>query len=571
MKFVDRPPGRLSRSGSRERVRIIQPGTYTPIRRFVVSGLGPLLTLSLFLILSPSAIGQSPEAPARQLPPTNTQPPPPVPQPVSPAAPPPSAGEQASPGTPPSPSAAQPIPPAKEQLPKPVKERQITLDFNNVDLPVFVKFVSEIVGKNFIIDERVRGKVTIFSPTKISVDKVYQVFLSVLDIKGLTAVGDGEMIQILPSTEVPPERNINVYYLENANAEETAKLLTSLVTRAGGPPAARRPVVQKLGEFEGSVQIIPDKATNALIITASDQDFEKLKDVIQKLDVRRRQVYVEAVIMEVAEDKLRELGTELGAVGAYQNNNQSVTILGGFNQDPTDIANLPDIPGLDVGLSTVNIRVLLKALQSSNDVNILSTPQILTSNNQKAKIVVAQNVPFVTGSSATPGGVTQRTVSRQDVGVTLELTPEILEGDRVRMDVRQEISTLQDTPTAILIELGPTTNKREASTTIVVPNNQTVVIGGLMRDDVSRVESKIPLLGDIPLIGWFFKTRTNHITKANLLIFLTPHVLHDKDEMDAILKQKGDTIRAYIHEGTLKGQTLSEQFLDSINPPTDKR
>jgi general secretion pathway protein D len=571
MKFVDRFPGRLSRSGSRGRARIIRPGTFTPIRRFVVSGLGPLLTLFLLLMLSPPAIGQSPEAPGGQRPSTDTQQSPPVPQPVPPATPPPAAGQQASPGTQPAPSAAQPIPPAKEQPAKPVKERQITLDFNNVDLPVFVKFVSEIVGKNFIIDERVRGKVTIFSPTKISVDKVYQVFLSVLDIKGLTAVGDGEMIQILPTSEVPPERNINVYYLENANAEETAKLLTSLVTRAGGAPAARRPVVQKLGEFEGSVQIIPDKATNALIITASDQDFEKLKDVIQKLDVRRRQVYVEAVIMEVAEDKLRELGTELGAVGAYQNNNQSVTILGGFNQDPTDIANLPDIPGLDVGLSTVNIRVLLKALQSSNDVNILSTPQILTSNNQKAKIVVAQNVPFVTGSSATPGGVTQRTVSRQDVGVTLELTPEILEGDRVRMDVRQEISTLQDTPTAILIELGPTTNKREASTTIVVPNNQTVVIGGLMRDDVSRVESKIPLLGDIPLIGWFFKTRSNHVTKANLLIFLTPHVLHDKDEMDAVLKNKGDTIRAAIHAGTLKGQTLSEQFLDSINPPTDKR
>jgi len=184
---------------------------------------------------------------------------------------------------------------------------------------------------------------------------------------------------------------------------------------------------------------------------------------------------------------------------------------------------------------------------------------------------VAQNVPFVTGSTATPGGVTQRTVSRQDVGVTLELTPEILEGDRVRIDVRQEISTLQDTPTAILIELGPTTNKREASTTIVVPNNQTVVIGGLMRDDVSVVESKIPLLGDIPLIGWFFKTRSNHIVKANLLIFLTPHVLHDQEQLDTLMKQKGESIRERIHDQNLKGQTLSEQFLESINPPTDKR
>jgi len=125
-------------------------------------------------------------------------------------------------------------------MPKPVKERMITLDFNNVDLPVFVKFVSEIIGKNFIIDERVRGKVTIFSPSKISVDKVYPVLLSVLDIKGLAAVATEDMVQILPSSDVPPDRNINVYYLENANAEEAAKLLTSLVTRTGGPPPGCR-------------------------------------------------------------------------------------------------------------------------------------------------------------------------------------------------------------------------------------------------------------------------------------------------------------------------------------------
>ncbi len=491
------------------------------------------LFVGLFFLLAPvhPADAQTPEAPAAQPPPTSEAP---------------------------------------KELPKPVRERLITLDFNNVDLPVFVKFVSEIIGKNFIIDERVRGKVTIFSPTKISVDKVYQVFLSVLDIKGLAAVATGEMIQILPASEVPPERNINVYYLENANADEAAKLLTSLATRTGGPPAAGRPVVKAPGEFEGMIQIIPDKATNALLITASNRDYEMLKEVIKKLDVRRRQVYVEAVIMEVSQDKLRELGTQLGVISGYQSSNKDVTVFGGFNQAPEDIKGLTDISGIDIGVSTVNVKVLLKALQSASDVNVLSMPQILTMNNQKAKIQVGQVVPIVKGTSQV-GGVTQRALDQKDVGVILELTPDILEGDRVRMDIRQEISSLADTPPSVLIELGPTINKRETTTTVIASNNQTIVIGGLMRDDVSKVESKIPLLGDIPLIGWLFKFQSKRMNKTNLLIFLTPHVVRENQDLDALLQQKSDTMKRTLSEGAFKNQTLNEQFLNSINPPQDMR
>ena len=546
MKFVNRPPGRSRSSCRPGRLRVFHPERCMPIQKIVSRFLG--LFFGLLFLMTPvrPAVAQVPDMPQAQTPAPSPQ----VPD-------------------------AQPLPPPTselpKELPKPVRERLITLDFNNVDLPVFVKFVSEIIGKNFIIDERVRGKVTIYSPSKISVDKVYPVFLSVLDIKGLAAVTTGDMVQILPASDVPPERNINVYYLENANAEEAAKLLTSLVTRAGGPPPAGRPVIKAAGEFEGTVQLIPDKATNALLITASNRDYEMLKEVIKKIDVRRRQVYVETVIMEVSQDKLRELGTQIGAVSGYQSNNQKVTAYGGFNEAPEDIKALTDITGINIGVSTVNIKVLLKALQSSADVNVLSTPQILSTNNQKAKIVVAQNVPFVTGNNQTVGGVTQTQISRQDVGVTLELTPEILEGDRVRMDIRQEISSLADTPQAVLVQLGPTTNKREATTTVVVSNNQTVVIGGLMRDDISRSESKIPLLGDIPLIGWLFKFQSKHTTKSNLLIFLTPHIVRESQDLDALRQQKIDAMKQTVSEGVLKNQTLSEQFLNSINPPQDKR
>lgn len=462
---------------------------------------------------------------------------------------------------------AAPSLPSAEAPPaaKPSKEKLITLDFNNVDLSVFIKFVSEIIGKNFIMDERVRGKVTIFSPAKISVDKVYEVFLSVMNLKGFTVVPAEETIQILPASEVPPERNIQIYYLQNASADEMAKLLAGLVTRPTAPAAPGRAVIKTQGEFEGNIQITPDKATNALIITATPRDYKMLKEIIEKLDVKRRQVYVEAVIMEVGQDKLRELGTEIGAAAGYVSQDNDLTVVGTFNQAP-DLTALSNIPGIE--LSTVNIQAVLKVLQNMTDVNILSTPQILTTNNQKARIVVGQNVPFVTGTTTGQiGGVVTRTIQRQDVGVTLELTPEVLEGDKVRLDIRQEISTVVETAQAILIEVGPTTNKREATTSVIVGNHQTVVIGGLMRDDLTKAERKIPLLGDIPLIGWLFKFQSKRVSKTNLLIFLTPHIVQDAEDLEQIRQKKSDEMKKAIVDQKVEPRDRREEFFRAINPP----
>jgi general secretion pathway protein D len=470
---------------------------------------------------------------------------------------------QQAPAAPPVIEPAVPAVPAAQ--PKP---RLITLDFNNVDLPVLVKFVSEVIGKNFIIDERVRGKVTIFSPAKISVEKVYSVFQSVLELKGLATVSVGEVVQIVPLAEATPERQINVYFLQNANAEEIAKLLTSIATRAATPQAAGKPA-RSTGDFEGPIQIIPDKTTNALIITSSTRDYEMLKTVIEKLDVKRRQVYVEAVIMEVSQDTIRQIGTDLSAIGAFQTSTDGLTAVGGINQDPvTGFQGIGQItlPQIE-SLSPVNARVLLTFLQSRSGVNILSTPQILTTDHQKAKIVVGQNVPFVTGTSQTPGGVTQRNITRENVGVTLELTPEILDINKVRMDIRQEISSVTETPQQVLIELGPTINKREASTSVIVDNRQTVVIGGLLRDDISITEKKIPLLGDIPLLGWLFKFRSKQSNKTNLLIFLTPSIVLEAADLEQLRKQKGGEMEQFLSQENVPGGQQREGFLRSINPP----
>lgn len=499
--------------------------------------------------------------------------------------------------TPPKADSPAPIPAA------PATAQLITMDFNNVELPIFVKFISEITGKNFVIDERVRGKVTVFSPTKISVEKAYQVLLSVLELKGLTAVPQESVTKIVPLNEAPvPERMINVYYLENANAEEMVKVLSGIITRAGVPPP--RPIPQPTapgaaamppsgpaavtGEFEGQVLITADKATNALIITASPKDYEKLKDVIKKLDVKRKQVYVEAVIMEITMDKLRQIGVEIQApiqttTDASGNPiiKNTLAPIGGTNFGGiTTFASQGPIglTGLAVGVvkgtfkfgnnTFFNIGGLLRALQSDSDVNLLSTPQLLTSDNQKAEIIVAQNVPFPTGQSQTVGGNVLTTIERKDVGIILRLTPQIMESDMVKLDVYQEISAVTDTPQSVSgVVVGPTTNKRSATSTIIVKDKQTVVMGGLVQDNLTSSENKIPLLGDIPLLGWLFKFQSKHPVKTNLLIFLTPYIVKESEDLAAISSQKTEQMGTFLEENKIENREKRKEFLGTINLP----
>jgi general secretion pathway protein D len=475
---------------------------------------------------------------------------------------------------------------APEISSSPQKPRLITLDFNNVDLPVFVKFISELTRKNFIIDEKVKGKITIFSPAKITVDEAYNVFLSVLELKGFTALPVGEVIQILPSTEVPPQRSVNVYYLENANAEELLKVLSGLVARSPTPTPVRT-AVRTPGEFEGPVQLFADKSTNSLIIMASPSDYNALKEVIQKLDVKRRQVYVEAVIMEIGVDKLREIGVEVQAplrTDSSGNLTDTFQAAGGtnFGGIGTFATTGPvGLTGLAIGVvkgtfkfagqEFLNIGALLRALQTDTNVNILSTPQILTSDNQKAEIVVGENRPFPTGQSQTVGGNVLTTIERKDVGITLRLTPQIMESSQVRLDVFQEISTISDSASQTVggTFVGPTTNKRSANTSIIVRDQQTVVVGGLIRDNITKTVRKVPFLGDIPILGWLFKIQTRRTEKTNLLIFLTPYIVREPNEVAQIRENKAQDMKDFLKKEKVEKRERHEEVLDKLNQPLD--
>jgi general secretion pathway protein D len=368
--------------------------------------------------------------------------------------------------------------------------------------------------------------------------------------------------------------NINVYYLENADAEEVSKVLASLSERrtgtAGAPPtpspAARSapPATGGTGivsaELEGGVKVTPDKATNSLIIVASSNDFETLVGVIKKLDIRRRQVYVEALIMEITLDKARDLGVEFrGAVQTGSGDNKGA-ILGGTNFDfagnvnqlfgalatgnPLIFGGTGLIAGgiagsvtLPDGTKIPAITAVLRAAQTRDNINILSSPHLLTLDNKEAEIVVGENVPFITSQSRDTlnpvnTGVINNTIERKDVGITLRLTPHIHESDFVSLDIFQESSAVKGGGSPLdASTVGPTTTKRSAKTSVLVKNGDTVVLGGMMQETFTNTTSQIPLLGDIPLLGHLFRFKSVSRKKTNLLIMLTPRIIREPGEM----------------------------------------
>jgi len=329
--------------------------------------------------------------------------------------------------------------------------------------------------------------------------------------------------------------NVHVVYLKNGQAVEVAKSLTTALSN-----------LQIAGALEATQQIhvTADEGTNALIISASAQDYEVLAEIIDKLDIFREQVFVEMLIMEVGEDELRKIGVDWATLD--QSVDGSARVFGATNFGPrVDFAS-GSLEGLAVGLwrgsgTGVRIGSMLHALEKQSGVNILSTPHILTSNHNKAKIVVGESRPFVMQSKITEGDPLTPTVIKtyeyKDVGITMEITPHISQGGLIRLEIKSEFTKLIEDITTVSVDT-PTTAKREAETIVSMDSGSTVVIGGLIRDDKITIEKKVPLVGDIPLVGGLFKFRKDQLQKTNLLFFITPHIVGSQEDLKQITSDK---------------------------------
>jgi general secretion pathway protein D len=599
-------------------------------------------------------------------------------------------------------------------------KQYVTIDFNDVDINVFIKYISELTGKNFIIDRTVKGKVTVISPTRMTEEDAYQVFQSVLEVHGFTTVPSGPVIKIVPAVQarsksiptvkagekyasddkivtriipmkhsdpdelkkilspllsktsnviahsqsgmmiltdvqsnikrlmeiikeidvpavdeelviiplqyasvtdvgksisqlfiqstgrtrrssstsstikiIPYERTnslivfapkaqieklrslleqldteapkgggkIHVYYLQHANAEELVKVLTSLPTKKTSTKSKNtKAEAAKAPPLSTDLQITADPETNSLIITAPKEEYLVLEEIIEKLDIPRRMVYLEALIMEVSIDKEFQLGVEWGGSGTFHD--KTGTLGGGFSDNSFNL-----LKGVDAGVAGMangatlgvlkkgveiggvyfpDIGAVLNAFKTDSDINIIATPQVLTTDNKEATITVGQNVPYITSKNSSDSGSTQDYTNYEykDIGTTLKITPQINQADLLRLEIGVEVTRLKS-------EAGvatPTTFKRSADTTVVVHNEEIVVIGGMIGEDITSGQYKVPLLGDIPLLGWLFKTHEDKDTKTNMFIFIMPRIVESSPQLADIYQQKRDVMEK-VKEG----------------------
>ena len=375
-----------------------------------------------------------------------------------------------------------------------------------------------------------------------------------------------------------------------AAAVNQATNLGNNAGNGGASPQATAPVSSAAQPSTGGF-IQADPATNALIITAPDPLYRQLRSVIDQLDTRRAQVYVESMIVEVSADKAAEFGIQwqgiignsgneyLGGIGTNfgsgSNNILGATraLIGG--KEGLAAADLPG-NGLNIGIarkfgSIYTLGLLARALESNSDTNILSTPNLITLDNEEAKIVVGKNVPFVTGQYTNTGtGTTSpfQTIERKDVGLTLRIKPQIGENGTVRLTIFQESSDVIGEATGTT-NVGPETTKRSIESTVVVDDGQIIVLGGLMQDQYSDGRSKVPVLGDVPVLGGLFRSENRTRRKTNLMVFLRPVVMRDQDSAGKFSLDRYDLIRAQQKETQPTPRVLVPVNEAPILPPLE--
>ena len=364
-----------------------------------------------------------------------------------------------------------------------------------------------------------------------------------------------KLVALAQSLDSPTSRSANtrVIRLRHGDAKSMAETLGEISEKLK-PEAG--------GETTGKPQTVlirADESLNALVLLAEPDVVATLEDIVRQLDVPRAQVMVEAAIVEVSGDITDALGVQWavdgrGSAGGLGGTNFSGTglsvgrVLQALQDNKSDadnntLANLPD--GAIIGLGTDSFGVLITALSANSKSNLLSTPSLLTLDHQKAEILVGQNVPFQTGSFTTSGSGADNpftTIERQDIGVTLKVTPHINDGASLRLEIEQEISSIAPTSQGVnAVDL--ITNKRSIKSTILAENGQVIVLGGLIQDDVTEADSKVPLLGDLPLIGRLFRSTKETRIKRNLMVFLRPTVIRDAAGMAALSGKKYSDIR----------------------------
>lgn len=616
------------------------------------------------------------------------------------------------------------------------QQADVTLNWKDADIRKVVEAVSEVTGKNFILDPRVTGKVTLLSATPMSPDAFYEAFLSILQVHGYVAIPSGDLIKVLPdatarqfagpigtgstagpddlATQVVQVRNvgatqlvpilrplipqyghmvahagsnmliisdraanvarminiirridqasdedIEVVPLEHASAAEIVRIVTALsqTPRADGVPVTTslvadartnsvliggdktdrlrlRTLIAHLDtpleeggdtqvrylryadaeELSGKLQthfssqvqgaagaagapaagadnvsVWADTQTNAIVVNAPPKMMRSLMQIVDKLDIRRAQVLVEAIIVEVIADKTAELGVTWAVEGDSSNTPIALTNFPDLGAGVVQLATAAGSDGavdpggligegITIGVGRlsdngVSFAAILKALQGDADTNIISTPSIVTTDNEEASLNVGQEVPFVTGSysntGSNVGGAVNpfQTINREQVGVKLTITPQINEGNSMLLKISQEISNIAQSAAGAVDLI---TNERIIETTVIVDDGQILVLGGLLEDVLRESDQRVPILGSIPGLGALFRSRKTDKVKTNLLVFIRPKILRDANAVSIETNAKYNYIRDVLSESKGSGVQLMPSEEHFSLPPFEE-
>ncbi|HEY2927592.1 MAG TPA: type II secretion system secretin GspD [Albitalea sp.] len=406
--------------------------------------------------------------------------------------------------------------------------------------------------------------------------------------------------------------NIWVVYLKNADATKLAAVLRAAYsatgatatstptptgvtaaqpatpgTPGGASPQATAPVTPSAGPSTGGF-VQADPSTNSLIITAPEPMYRQLRAMIDQLDSRRAQVYIESMIVEVNGENAADFGFQWQGLIGNRGDNTLVGVGTNFGS-ASNIINLntgaaagtfttEGNQGFNIGLvrnfgGTYALAAIARALQTQTNTNIISTPNLITLDNEEAKIVVGSNVPFITGQFTNTGtGTTNpfQTIERKDVGITLRIKPQIGEGGTVRMTIFQESSSVQDKAVVGTTNAGPSTNKRSIESTVVVDDGQIIVLGGLIEDRYTENKSKVPLLGDLPLVGHLFRSESRSKNRTNLMVFLRPTVMRDAPASNRLSLDRYDLIRGQQQDAQPSPSVVIPINESPVLPPSRK-
>ena len=395
-----------------------------------------------------------------------------------------------------------------------------------------------------------------------------------------------ELVEKL-DVETSAPGNMHVLYLKNAEATKVAQTLRAVMSGDTSAPAAAGTAGAAATGPTGGGIVQADVASNALIITAPNAIYNNLREVVAKLDVRRAQVYVEALIVEVEADKAAQFGVQWQALGGV--NGSGAQVIGGtnFGTSGNIISAAASLSGLGQGLNIgiangtitlpgsstpiLNLGMLASALETDTKSNILSTPNLLTLDNEEAKIIVGQNVPFITGSYAQTGTTATatpfQTIERKDVGLTLRIKPQVSEGGSIKLQIYQEVSSVD--ATTLTSSAGVTTNKRSLESIVLVNDGQIIVLGGLIQDSVSNAKSKVPFLGDIPWVGSLFRYESRTRTKTDLMVFLRPYILRTAEDSHGLTQNRYDYLRGTQKDSQMSSNPLLPNMPAPVVPPLE--